>query len=457
MLKQHENAISSTQRGIDAIIVYACWMLAYYIRFIVLLKTEVLFEHFVKIGLIQVGLVLYFFHKNGLYRSQRFNSRVSEILSVVKSNTVSFIALVIGLYFVAPERVSRMQLLIYFVISCVALIAVRLITRNILRSLRKRGYNLRHVVLIGDGPQLVDYVQTARRYKDCGISFRGWVNSGGLATNLGIKEIDTPFDAYRAQVEIDVIVIGHKNSDHHKTDEFLKSNYNDVTPIQILPDLSYALVGQQVEDFAGIPLITYNQPHFSVFELFLKRLFDFVLTFVGLTIISPLLLVLAIGVKLSSPGPILYGQRRMGIDGQLFTMWKFRSMKMADDDSDTKEWSNKENPRKTKFGTFLRRTSLDELPQLFNVLLGQMSLVGPRPEQPFFVEKFRSEIPGYMLRHKMKAGITGWAQVNGWRGDTSLSKRIECDIYYIKHWNLWFDVKILFLTFWKGFIDKNAY
>ena len=222
MLKQHENAISSAQRGIDAIIVYACWMLAYYIRFIVLLKTEVLFEHFVKIGLIQVGLVLYFFHKNGLYRSQRFNSRVSEILSVVKSNTVSFIALVIGLYFVAPERVSRMQLLIYFVISCVALIAVRLITRNILRSLRKRGYNLRHVVLIGDGPQLVDYVQTARRYKDCGISFRGWVNSGGLATNLGIKEIDTPFDAYRAQVEIDVIVIGHKNSDHHKTDEILK-------------------------------------------------------------------------------------------------------------------------------------------------------------------------------------------------------------------------------------------
>src|SRR5690606_3285476 len=177
--------------------------------------------------------------------------------------------------------------------------------------------------------------------------------------------------------------------------EFIKLHYNDVTPIQILPDLSYALVGQQVEDFAGIPLITYNQPKFSTIDLILKRFFDFLLTLIGLILISPILLAIAIGVKLSSPGPIFYGQRRMGVDGQLFTMWKFRSMRLANDDTDTKEWSNKENPRKTKFGSFLRRTSLDELPQLFNVLLGQMSLVGPRPEQPYFVEKFRSEIPGY--------------------------------------------------------------
>jgi len=132
-------------------------------------------------------------------------------------------------------------------------------------------------------------------------------------------------------------------------------------------------------------------------------------------------------------------------------------MRVTEDDSDKKEWSNKENPRKTKVGDFLRKTSLDELPQLWNVLMGDMSLVGPRPEQPFFVEKFRHEIPGYMLKHKMKPGITGWAQVNGWRGDTSLHKRIECDIYYIKHWSFWFDIKILFLTFFKGFINKNAY
>jgi lipopolysaccharide/colanic/teichoic acid biosynthesis glycosyltransferase len=145
----------------------------------------------------------------------------------------------------------------------------------------------------------------------------------------------------------------------------------------------------------------------------------------------------------------------MGLDGKSFTMWKFRSMRM--DGEYRPGWTVKDDPRRTAFGTFLRSTSLDELPQLWNVLIGNMSLVGPRPEQPFYVAQFKEEIPAYMLRHKMRAGITGWAQVNGWRGDTSLHKRIECDLYYIRNWSLWLDAKILFLTFWRGFINKNAY
>jgi lipopolysaccharide/colanic/teichoic acid biosynthesis glycosyltransferase len=164
-------------------------------------------------------------------------------------------------------------------------------------------------------------------------------------------------------------------------------------------------------------------------------------------------------VKLSSTGPIFFGQERIGLDGRRFKMWKFRSMKVDGhvNAENIPGWTVKDDPRKTKFGSFLRASSLDELPQLWNVFVGDMSLVGPRPEQPYYVEKFRHEIPAYMLRHKMKAGITGWAQVNGWRGDTSLHERIECDLYYIRNWSLWFDVKILFLTFWKGFINKNAY
>lgn len=458
MLKQHERSLSTAQRIFDILIIYVCWLAAYYIRFEMLPnQNENLIVFFAKIGFIQIIVTHYFFHTSGLYLSQRFKSRVVEILSIIKANSFAFITLVLGLYFFAPERVSRGQLLIYFILSSSFLTLFRLLVRNFLRFLRKRGKNLRHVLLIGNGAQLCDYIETARRYKDCGIHFKGWFNSDGLATKMGIEELRIDYGAYTAAASVDVIVIGHKNGDHHKTEEFLKSNYNDITPIQILPDLSYSLVGQQVEDFAGIPLITYNQPKFSTIDLMIKRFFDFFLTLFGLIIIFPLLLAVAIAVKLSSTGPILYGQRRMGMDGQLFTMWKFRSMRLAKDESDTKEWSNKDNPRKTKVGNFIRRTSLDELPQLFNVLFGQMSLVGPRPEQPFFVEKFRSEIPGYMLRHKMKAGITGWAQINGWRGNTSLKKRIECDIYYIKHWSLWFDVKIIFLTFWKGFIDKNAY
>lgn len=242
-----------------------------------------------------------------------------------------------------------------------------------------------------------------------------------------------------------------------RTSEFMAKHHNDVTPIQILPDLSFSLVGHQIEDFAGIPLVTVNQPTFNQFELALKRTLDVVGVLIGGLFISPLLLICAIGVKLSSPGPIFFGQRRVGVDGSEFLMWKFRSMRVADDSVQTKEWSNKENPRKTRFGDFLRRTSLDELPQIWNVLVGDMSLVGPRPEQPFFVEKFRHEIPGYMLRHKMRAGMTGWAQINGWRGDTDLSERINCDIYYIKNWSFIFDLRILFLTFFKGFVSKNAY
>ena len=224
-----------------------------------------------------------------------------------------------------------------------------------------------------------------------------------------------------------------------------------------MPDISYSLIGHNIEDFGGVPVLSVNKFDAGVIELSLKRLMDIFGASIGLIFLAPLFLVISLCVKLSSRGPIFFGQERVGVDGRLFKMWKFRSMKIATQGEDLTEWSNKENPRKTKVGDFLRRTSLDELPQLWNVLWGQMSLIGPRPERPHFVEKFRHEIPGYMLRHKMRAGITGWAQVNGWRGDTSLLKRIECDIYYIKNWSIFFDIKILFLTFFKGFINKNAY
>jgi exopolysaccharide biosynthesis polyprenyl glycosylphosphotransferase len=176
----------------------------------------------------------------------------------------------------------------------------------------------------------------------------------------------------------------------------------------------------------------------------------------GLFVLSPLFLFIAVGIKLSSRGPIFYSQERIGINGKFFKMWKFRSMIPPRENEDKTEWANKENNRRTKFGDFLRKSSLDELPQFFNVLIGNMSLIGPRPERPFFVEKFKSEIPGYMLRHKMPVGISGWAQINGLRGDTSISERIEHDIYYIKHWSIWLDIQIIFLTFWKSLIDKNA-
>ena len=174
-----------------------------------------------------------------------------------------------------------------------------------------------------------------------------------------------------------------------------------------------------------------------------------------MVVLSPLLLAVAIGVKLSSPGPVFFGQERIGLNGRRFRMWKFRSMRVTAECEST--WTTANDPRRTALGALLRSTSLDELPQMWNIFAGEMSIVGPRPEQPRYVEEFRSKIPAYMLRHKMKAGLTGWAQVNGWRGDTDLNKRIDCDLYYIRNWSLWFDLKIIFLTVFKGTDDRIAY
>ena len=458
MLKEHEKSFSIFQKLLDIIVFATCWWFAYYIRFHHISGAQAgLKDLFIKLTIILVITSSYSFHKNGLYTTQRFTNRYKEILSVVRANTFAMISFVLLLYFFGDERISRLTLLIYFSLSSFFLISFRIGIRNFLRILRSRGKNLRHILLIGNASPLEDYVHAVRAYKDSGIRFLGWIDSDNKAGNFEIPEINQSYDDFKKTQLPDSIVISYKGKDSFKVEDFISSHYNDVVPIQILPDLSYSMVGHQIEEFGGIPLLTVNQPRFSSIELFFKRSFDFLSTLVGVIIISPLLTFLALGVKLSSPGPVLFGQKRIGHDGKEFTMWKFRSMRVADSDTQNQEWSNKDNPRKTRFGDFIRKTSLDELPQLWNVLTGDMSLVGPRPEQPFFVDKFRHEIAGYMLKHKMKPGITGWAQVNGWRGDTSLHKRIECDIFYIKHWSFWFDVKILFLTLFKGFINKNAY
>ena len=194
-----------------------------------------------------------------------------------------------------------------------------------------------------------------------------------------------------------------------------------------------------------------------MYKRFWKRLIDTVLSLIALIILSPLLLITALAVKISSPGPVLFKQERVGRNKQTFYMYKFRSMEVQPPEEEKKAWTVKNDPRVTNFGRFMRKTSIDELPQLFNVLKGDMSLVGPRPERPFFVEKFKEEIPRYMIKHQVRPGMTGWAQVNGYRGDTSIRKRIEHDLYYIENWTLGLDVKILFLTVFKGFINKNAY
>jgi Undecaprenyl-phosphate glucose phosphotransferase len=241
-------------------------------------------------------------------------------------------------------------------------------------------------------------------------------------------------------------------------DRLLDLLKDETIDVRLVPDVHrYVTLGCEIEDFDGLPIVRINDSPVMGWGGIAKRATDAVASALLLLMLSPLLVLIAVLIKLTSRGPILYVQERMGLDGRSFAMLKFRSMRVDAEAQTGAVWAHASDNRRTAFGTFLRKTSLDELPQLWNVLRGDMSLVGPRPERPVFVSKFRKEIPHYMLRHKVRAGITGWAQVNGWRGNTSLDRRIECDLFYIRNWSYALDLKILTMTIWKGFIDKNAY
>ena len=359
----------------------------------------------------------------------------NEILKPAKSNLMAIVFFVILLYFFEHERVSRLVIGIYAILSTLTLVMTRILFRNTVTESRKRGKNIQRTLLVGNGHPLKEYVDLIYSHQDSGITFVGHVDPGDIAENK-IKIFEN-YQQAKEQTSPDVVLLSYRGKDSWKNTTFLATHYNDVTPIKFLPNISHSLIGHQIEDFEGIPMLSINAPSFNGMDIFLKRCFDIVGSLFGLILLSPLFLVISIFVKLSSPGPVFYGQKRIGLGGRPFTIWKFRTMRMSRSSEDQEEWSQPDNPRKTVLGNLLRRTSLDELPQLWNVLKGEMCLIGPRPEQPYFVEQFKKNIPGYMLRHKMKPGISGWAQINGWRGDTDLEKRIECDIYYIKNWSLW--------------------
>ncbi len=435
-------------------IIVSSWLGAYYFRFEVLPGDQGLAPTFIWLAPVLCAISLYTFFKNRVYDTPALFSIYSDFLRVLKANFFSVLSFVVIIYFFADGRISRATLLLHFVVSTILLLAFRIWLKNLIQKRRRLGKGKQKVVLVGESRQMSEYLKTIEQFSNDNFDLVGWMDSKdtkGIPAipNMSLAEIKTKYSP-------DSVVIGYPDNEAQKISIFLRDHYNELISIQVLPDLSYSMVGHRVEDFAGIPILNLNTPNFSSIDLFLKRSFDFIFTLIGLIAISPFLLLLALLVRISSPGPIFFTQERVGLDGKKFRMLKFRTMKVIDGAPEY-GWTTENDPRRTKIGTFLRSTSLDELPQLFNVLKGDMSLVGPRPEMTFYVEKFKAEIPSYMLRHKMRTGITGWAQVNGWRGDTSIEKRIECDIYYIKNWSLWLDLKILFLTLIKGFINKNAY
>ena len=337
------------------------------------------------------------------------------------------------------------------------------LVRLFIKEAHRRGFGLHKVLVIGSGELGQRVVQRLNMYPEIGFTVVGYLtrNTESVGSDIeGGKVLGLYEDLNRIIKEHDVsqIFIALPLNAHDRLQGILASLEEETVDIKLVPDLlSYLDLHSGIEDLDGMPLINLTESPLYGWNTLLKRASDIFLSGIAILITLPLMLLIAIVVKLGSRGPLLYKQERMGLDRDIFIMYKFRSMKIGAENQTGPVWAKEDDDRRTSVGSFLRSTSLDELPQLFNVLMGQMSLVGPRPERPIFVEQFKKSIPFYMHRLKMKAGLTGWAQVNGWRGNTSLEKRIEFDLYYIKNWSLLFDFKILFLTIWKGLINRHAY
>lgn len=416
---------------------------------------------------IVLGLVctIAYFNHFLLYRAWRGTSTAVE-LRVLSGAWIAVFATLGSIYALSGAGLPLFPqwLVSWFVAGWVLLTGFRGILRMTLRWARSRGYNQRSVVIVGlsdRGVQIADQISGANwtglrvlGYFDDRSPARREVANGKLPYLGSINDVSN----YVGSHEVDQVWVVYPLKAEEKVKDALHALRHCTVDIRYVLDIfAFNLINHSIGEVAGIPILNLSASPLRGVNGFVKDLGDRLLALVILAAISPLMLIIAAGVKLSSPGPVFYRQERVSWNNKRFMMLKFRSMPVTVEQTTGAVWARKGEQRATRFGSFLRRTSLDELPQFINVLKGDMSIVGPRPERPIFVEQFKDEIPQYMKKHMVKAGITGWAQVNGWRGDTDLGKRVECDMYYIENWSLWLDLKIIIMTLFKGFIHRNAY
>ena len=352
-----------------------------------------------------------------------------------------------------------MVIVYFWVFSIAAVSFARYVFREALRVARRRGYNLRYALVVGGGELAAGVIQRVRSRPDTGIQILGLVGedkraAAGAQPLGGFADLRAVLDAH----QVDHVILALAHEEYGRLGGLLEAIGDEPVTIHVVPDLGrFTSLRGGVEEFEGLPFVHLRESPLYGWNQVAKRVFDVAFSLAVLVLLSPVLATLAAAVKLTSRGPVLYGQERMGLDGQRFRMMKLRTMRMDAERETGPVWAAAGDDRRTPIGSFLRRFSLDELPQFVNVLRGEMSVVGPRPERPVFVERFRQTVPGYMLRHKVKSGVTGWAQVHGLRGNTSLEKRIEYDIEYIERWSFWLDLKIIGMTLFRVLFDRNAY
>lgn len=400
-----------------------------------------------------------------LYIPKRKKRFADEVMKLMQVHVASLFVLLSLMFFVRQVDISRMYLAIYMVINVLSILLYRYFLKSSLKQLRKKGYNKQFVLIIGAGSLGRKFHDNLRQYPELGYETIGFLDDHAAWSDeekLRYKPILGRVDQLEQILEaklIDEVVLALPLTAHSRYARIIAICEKEGVRTLIIPDFFDFLPARPYFDnFAGMPLINVRDiPLDLTGNRLLKRAFDIVFSLFAIIITSPVMLLTAIGIKLTSKGPIIFKQERVGLNRRHFHMYKFRSMKVLPEGVPDTGWTTENDPRRTKFGAFLRKTSLDELPQFFNVLAGHMSVVGPRPERPYYVEQFREEVPKYMVKHHVRPGITGYAQANGLRGDTSIEERIEHDIFYIENWSILLDIKIIVKTVFNGFINKNAY
>lgn len=469
MIKNNQKRLNRIQVLVDALVIAVSYIVAWYLKFVSPFfeaKGEILsYGEYMVVLIVAIPgyLLLYYFFQ--LYTPKRLTGRRHEAAGIIKANTIGLLIFILVLYIVFRDvEFSRELLFVFYCVNILNEIIVRNLIRFLLYRIRKRGYNLKHILLVGYSRAAEGFIDRVRVNSQWGYSIRGILDdnvSQGKEYH-GIKVIGTTDELMDilAENSLDEIAITLGLSEYSKLEYIVEQCEKSGVHTKFIPDYNSIMPTKPyTEDLLGLPVINIRKvPLNRLVNRVMKRTLDIVGALGALLVFSPVMLIVMLLIKITSPGELIFRQERVGLHNRTFTMYKFRSMDSAQNQKkEKKAWTTKNDPRVTPIGKFIRRTSIDELPQLINVLKGDMSLVGPRPERPFFVEKFREEVPRYMIKHQVRPGITGWAQVNGYRGNTSIRRRIEYDLYYIENWTFGFDIKILFMTIFKGFINKNAY
>ena len=452
---------------VDTIVLVISYFLAWMIRFVGPMAATAVrtrsFQQYMMMLILIIPVYLLLYQAFTLYTPMRMQGRRLVLANIIKANSLGLLILMFTFYMVNEGDYSRSTYIMFYVINIILQWCTRMLIFTLLRDMREKGLNQKQMICVGYSRAAEEYIDRVLANPQWGYVIRGILDdnvpAGTEYRSIKVLGRIANLNIILPENRLDEIAITLGLSEYYRLEEIVALCEKSGVHTKFIPDYNKIIPTKPyTEDILGLPVINIRYvPLNNTFNALIKRAMDVVGSIVGIIVTSPLMILMCLIIKLTSPGPLIYKQERVGLHNQTFWMYKFRSMEVQPEAEEKKAWTVKNDPRVTPIGKFMRHTSIDELPQLFNILKGNMSLVGPRPERPFFVEKFREEIPRYMVKHQVRPGLTGWAQVNGYRGDTSIRKRIECDLYYIENWSIGFDVKIIFLTFFKGFINKNAY